>query len=147
MRFDWRCCSVRPRCVHEVMRQAAEKCVCAQNTAVGESSGAVSQSTLSDAQARPGAASASLFCVDAESNGQAKRRRCGSATPAAEIAELSQQLRRVAEQWAGNEGGVFIYQGRTFVLPTADKTNHLSANELRVQIARFEQAIEQDRSP
>ena len=85
--------------------------------------------------------------VDAESNGQAKRRRCGSATPAAEIAELSQQLRRVAEQWAGNEGGVFIYQGRTFVLPTADKTNHLSANELRVQIARFEQAIEQDRSP
>lgn len=144
MRFDWRCCSVRPRCVHEVMRQAAEKCVCAQNTAVGESSGAVSQSTLSDAQARPGAASASLFCVDAESNGQAKRRRCGSAMHATEIVELSLRLRRVAEEWAGNERGVFIYRDQVFVLPTADKTHHLSADELRVQIARFETATEQD---
>ena len=114
----------------------------AQNIAVGQSSampsGYGAEIVIEDDQ---------VSGVDAESNGQAKRRRCGSATPAAEIAELSQQLRRVAEQWAGNEGGVFIYQGRTFVLPTADKTNHLSANELRVQIARFEQAIEQDRSP
>jgi len=66
---------------------------------------------------------------------------------ATEILELSLQLRRVAEEWAGNERGVFIYEGQVFFLPTADKTHHLSADELRVQIVRFEKAIEQDRSP
>ena len=51
---------------------------------------------------------------------------------ATEIVELSLQLRRVAEEWAGNERGVFIYKDQVFVLPTADKTHHLSADELRV---------------
>jgi hypothetical protein len=55
---------------------------------------------------------------------------------------LSAQLRQVAEQWAGNEQGVFfICAGHLCLLPTAAQTEDLSDAELRAQIERFQIAM------